>query len=116
VQVLNHQQKEIRIMKKVGGILFLVCSIASIVIAFVAKSQTSLLGILSVVAVVGAIMTGSSGIWYYIAGTILTYLGAKGIIPGGATVNTVCTYAGQVINIIAIIVIWRDAIQDLFKK
>ena len=61
-------------------------------------------------------MTGSSGIWYYIAGTILTYLGAKGIIPGGATVNTVCTYAGQVINIIAIIVIWRDAIQDLFKK
>lgn len=106
--------------KKIGAVLFLVCSIVNIVLAFMFKSNLTetmkfVMAILGIVAVVGAVMTGSKGVVLYIIGWVLVFLGTMTWIPN-ATVCTVLRYAGQIINIVAIVFIWKDSIKDIFAK
>lgn len=104
--------------KKLGAILFLVCSIVNIVLAVIFRTggaPKTTMAILSVVAVVGAFLTGSKGVWVYVVGWLLTMVGAMGWIPN-TTVNTVLTFGGEIITIVAIILIWKDSIKDIFAK
>jgi len=106
--------------KKLGAVLFLVCSIVNIVLAFAFRTNLTetmkfVMAVLGLVAVVGAVMTGSKGVVLYIIGWIMVFLGTMTWIPN-TTVCTVLRYAGQIINIIAILFIWKDSIKDIFTK
>jgi hypothetical protein len=67
------------------------------------------------VALVGVILTRSKGIWVWIIGVVLTFVGAKGFIAN-TTVNTVLKYGGSAVNLIAMFLIWKDSIKDAFAK
>jgi len=103
-------------MKKFGGILFLVGAIASIIVAAVYRQASShmWLEVCSIAALVGALMTGSSGIITWIIGAVCTYVGAKGFIPN-ATVSMIIKYAGMVITLLGVIFIWKDSIHEAVK-
>lgn len=104
-------------VKRIGGILFLVGSIASIVMAFIFKNNTSQLwlAVCSVAAFVGALMTGSNGIWLWVVGAVLTFVGSKGFIAN-TTVSSVLKYGGMIVNLVAMFLIWKDSIKDAFAK
>lgn len=103
-------------MKKFGGILFLAGSIASIVIAAVYKqaSPHMWLEVCSIAALVGALMTRSSGIIVWIIGAVCTYVGAKGLIPN-TTVSMIVKYAGMIVVLLGVIFIWKDSIHEAAK-
>ncbi|MCH4208028.1 MAG: hypothetical protein LKF79_03220 [Solobacterium sp.] len=102
--------------KKIGGIMFLVGSIAGILLSlFVKNIGTTIPMILALVALVGIIMTKSSGVWLYLLSMVVVYVGAKGWIPGGSSVNNIVTIVGQVIQLVAIIFCWKDAVKDALK-
>ena len=104
-------------VKKIGGLMFLIGSIVMIVMAFMYRAEAPhvLMEVCAAVALVGVILTRSKGIWVWIIGVVLTFVGAKGFIAN-TTVNTVLKYGGSAVNLIAMFLIWKDSIKDAFAK
>jgi hypothetical protein len=114
---IKYAKGEMNMVKKLGALLFLVCSIMSLVVAFVYRANASqvLLGVLQVLAVIGAILTGSKGVWIYVVGWLLSIVGVMKWIPN-ETVSMVFNYGGQIVEIVAMFFIWKDSIKDIFAK
>ena len=76
-------------VKRIGGLMFLIGTIAMIVMAFMYRADAPhvWMEVCAAVALVGVILTRSKGIWVWIIGVVLTYVGAKGFIAN-TTVNT----------------------------